>query len=76
MDHPAVKTVVTLEGIMIKGGLTRNSVVYLERQSLMKGIHSKEQMDYNVQVALDDLINALPKDSILRVDNNDGLLFF
>ena len=75
MDHPAVKTVVTLEGIMIKGGFTRNSIVYLERQSLTKERHSKEQMDFNVQVALDDLINALPKDSILRVDNNDGLLF-
>ena len=75
MDHPAVKTVVTLEGMMIKGGFTRNSVVYLERQSLTKERHTKEQMDFNVQVALDDLINALPKDSILRVDNNDGLLF-
>lgn len=76
MDHPAVKTVLTLEGTMIKGGLTRtNSLSYLERKSLTKDRNSKEEMDYNVRLALDDLINALPKDSILRVDNNDGLLF-
>jgi hypothetical protein len=34
-------------------------------------IMSKERRDRYVRLALDDLITQLPKDSILRVENDD-----
>jgi FAD synthetase len=77
VSHPEVKTVVTLEGRMIAGGISRNSTVFLDRRNLtqMQTVFSKEQMDLHVREALDELITALPDGSILRVDNNDGMLF-
>ena len=75
VGQPDFKTVVTLEGRLIEGDLRRNSSLSLEKGAL---IMTKETMDRNVKVALDDLINELErreKGSILRVDNNDGVLF-
>jgi len=75
VDHPDVKTVLTLEGRMVPGTKSRNSTVFLERTIFAETSFSKDQMDVHVQHALDDLIKDLPKRSILRVDNDDGLLF-
>ena len=75
VSHPEFKTVVTLEGKMWKSGSSRNS--FVERRTSNKGqaLFSKEQMDFHVKEALDELIRTLPKGSILRVDNNDCMLF-
>jgi FAD synthetase len=75
VGQPDFKTVVTLEARLVEGDFRRNSSL-----SLAKGTErlTKEKMDRNVKVALDDLINELEhreKGSILRVDNNVGMLF-
>jgi len=75
VDHPDVKTVLTLEGRMVPGTNSRNSTVFLDRTILEATSFSKDKMDVHVQDALDDLIKDLPERSILRVDNDDGLLF-
>jgi ribosomal protein L1 len=75
VGQPDFKTVVTLEGRLVEGDTRRNSSLSLDKGTL---IMTKEAMDRNVKVALDDLINELErreKGSILRVDNNDGVLF-
>lgn len=75
VGQPDFKTVVTLEARLVEGDLRRNSSISLEKGAL---VMTKEKMDRNVKVALDDLINELErreKGSILRVDNNDGMLF-
>jgi hypothetical protein len=46
---------------------SRNSL-FLDRDAV---ILSKETRDRNVRLALDNLINELPKGSILRVENED-----
>lgn len=67
------KTVITVEAKMLGGlqGGRRNSTI-TEKKQLFS---TKQQMDKNVQRALDQLINLLPKDSVLRVDNDDSLNF-
>jgi FAD synthetase len=81
VSHPDFKTVVTLEAnlvdefhnneessssdIPVVG--SRNSL-FLDRDAV---ILSKETRDRNVRLALDNLINELPKGSILRVENED-----
>jgi FAD synthetase len=79
VSHPEYKTVVTLEGSLVDPGAAgdsashsstmgpRNSTL-LDRSTT---ILSKEDRDRNVRLALDELITALPKDSILRVENDD-----
>jgi FAD synthetase len=75
VDHPAVKTVVTLEGRLLRDVQSRrNSSLTMDPAALAEQRFSKDEMDYNVRVALDDLIDALPKGSILRVDDNRMLL--
>lgn len=77
------KTVLTLEGSLVDSPpidmdasgefpltdrkLSRNSV-FFDRDAL---ILSKEVRDRNVRLALGELITKLPKDSILRVENED-----
>ena len=78
VGQPDVKTVVTLEGRMMEGAgptMTRNSTLFLSKSAMAGSLFSKEKMDLNVKIALDDLINELPQESVLRVDNNDGVLF-
>ena len=71
VSHPEYKTVITVEGRLLLGGM-RNSSVYIRD---MIDLSAKEIMDQKVQLALDDLINTLPEGSVLRVDNDD-LTFF
>lgn len=72
VSHPEFKTVVTLEGRTLKSGLRSSSC----KEHDEADVHfSKEQADFHVRAALDDLINTLPSGSILRVENDDGLLF-
>ena len=71
VSHPEVKTVVTLEGRMVKNNGSFEGGCVGEGQALF----SKEQTDFHVRAALDELIETLPRGSILRVDNNDGMLF-
>jgi FAD synthetase len=85
VSHPDYKTVVTLEGSLVENQQTslsvdaessfegiplraRNSSVLLDLNS---SIIPKDIRDQCVRVALDDLIRKLPKDSILRVENDD-----
>lgn len=75
VSHPNFKTVLTLEGSMRKFGPRSSS---FENECDATGgqiLFSKEETDFHVQAALDELIDTLPEGSILRVDNNDGMLF-
>lgn len=74
VDHPEFKTVVTLEGRMLAESNARNSMYDVGEAMFTKNAFSKEQMDLHARDALDNLIEELPKNSILRVDNNDGFL--
>ena len=71
VSHPEYKTVVTLEGSLVENNQgqpkVRNSVAF----GLDASIIPKDLRDEYVRVALDDLIQKLPKDSILRVENDD-----
>jgi FAD synthetase len=74
VSHPNFKTVLTLEGKMPKF----NAHSSFEEDCNVAGENvpfSKEQMDFHVRSALDELIDTLPQGSILRVDNNDDMLF-
>lgn len=80
--QPDFKTVVTLEGRLVQGDARRNSYLVLSKGALSEQIMTKEDMDRNVKLALDDLINELEsheKGSVLRVggddDMVDGLMF-
>ena len=78
VGQPDFKTVLTLEGRLVEGDSRRNSSLFLVKGAPAEQMMTKDQMDQNVKVALDDLINELEnreKGSILRVDNNDGTLF-
>ncbi|KAL3942890.1 MAG: hypothetical protein SGBAC_003013 [Bacillariaceae sp.] len=76
VSHPDYKTVVTLEGTLYETNvdelkepslMPRNSSVFDRAAVTM----SKEARDQNVRFALDDLINKLPEEAILRVENDD-----
>jgi molybdenum cofactor synthesis domain-containing protein len=76
VSHPEFKTVVTLEGRMVQNsGRDVSFEESADGQEKRQALFSKEQMDYHVQAALNELIGTLPEGSILRVDNNDGMLF-
>lgn len=47
------------------GSTTLSSPIY--------GLFTKEEMDLNVRMALDDLISVLPDGSVIQVDNEDFL---
>jgi FAD synthetase len=64
VSHPDFKTVLTLEGRLKSAEPEVN-----RRKSF-----SKCQMDHHVRLALDYLLTHLPEGSILRVENDDGLL--
>ncbi len=71
LSHPEVKTVITVEGRLLPAmNGVRNSTV-----TKREGFSSKDLMDRNVKVALDELIKTLPQGSILRVENEDQFLF-
>lgn len=65
VSHPEFKTVLTLEGRM----MSQEQPKFDSRASF-----TKDQMDHHVRLALDYLLTNLPKGSILRVENDDGLL--
>lgn len=44
-----------------------------DAQSSSSLMFTKEEMDLNVKLALDDLVTGLPSENILRVDNRDDL---
>ncbi|CAJ1953288.1 unnamed protein product [Cylindrotheca closterium] len=76
VSHPDYKTVVTLEGTLYETNVgelketsltKRNSAVFDRTAVTM----SKEARDRNVRFALDDLINNLPEEAVLRVENDD-----
>lgn len=71
VSHPDYKTVVTLEANVFElkesSLITRNSAV-LDKTAVTM---SKEARDRNVRFALDDLINKLPEEAVLRVENDD-----
>jgi FAD synthetase len=80
VSHPDFKTVITVEGrlmttnedpLMPTRNMRSNSSVF----DLDSIAVSTNQMDQHVQLALDDLLNTLPKGSILRVDNDELGLF-
>jgi len=66
VNHPALKTVLTLEGKRVIG-----EKHIIDNQE----VFSKKEMDTHVLAALDDLLAKLPKGSILRVEDNDDLEF-
>jgi FAD synthetase len=76
VNHPELKTVVTLEGrsfkaleIPIEGdSLVTNNSLDIKPVDL-------EESDLHVRLALSDLVNRLPEGSVLRVENNDHLIF-
>ena len=69
VSHPEFKTVITLEGRLVTGD--RNSCIF--DPNMIE--QSKETMDQYVELALDELLTTLPKGSVLRVDNDDMMLF-
>jgi molybdenum cofactor synthesis domain-containing protein len=80
VSHPDFKTVITVEGrllatnedpLMPTLNVRSNSSVF-DLESIEV---STNQMDQHVQLALADLLNTLPKGSILRVDNDELGLF-
>jgi hypothetical protein len=52
-------------GLGPSGNATLSSPIY--------GLFTKEEMDLNVRMALDDLISVLPDGSVIQVDNEDFL---
>lgn len=76
VSHPEFKTVVTLEGRMVKSSecdISCDDDDHDDDEG--QALFSKQQTDFHVRAALDELIGTLPEGSILRVDNNDGMLF-
>lgn len=78
VSHPEFKTVVTLEGSLYESTSPVDEVPPTRPASRNSGIFdrgavttSKEMRDRHVRFALDDLINKLPEESILRVENDD-----
>jgi FAD synthetase len=71
VSHPDFKTVITVEGRLLSLGNRSNSVVF--DRALIEV--TKQQLDAFVERALDELLTTLPEGSILRVDNDDMLLY-
>lgn len=71
VSHPDFKTVITVEGRLLSRGTRSNSAVF-ERHSIDT---SKRSMDRSVERALEELLQTLPPGSVLRVDNDDMLLY-
>ena len=72
VSHPEYQTVITVEGRLAttnEAGRRNSSIYDLEM------IDATKASDIDVQAALDDLINRLPEDSVLRVDVDDMRLF-
>ena len=87
VDDPQYKTIVTLEGRFYNGGYTKGSQRLLEkskhdnktgssnngRNDIQSLFFSKEEMDRNVELALNDLKSRLPEEGILCIDSCDDL---
>jgi FAD synthetase len=72
VSHPEYKTVITVEGRLSSGnGIGRRNSSFCDPSM----IDSSHVSDADVQMALDELVNMLPKDSVLRVDIDDMRLF-
>ena len=71
VSHPEFKTVITVEGRLLKPGGRSNSTVF-DRAMIEQ---PRQTMDKAVQLALDELIATLPEGSVLRVDNDNMLLY-
>jgi FAD synthetase len=82
VSHPEFKTVLTLEGSLYEANTIGDEPPTTRLVGRMVGRNSgifdpadvttsKEMRDRYVRFALDDLINKLPKESILRVENDD-----
>jgi FAD synthetase len=71
VSHPDFKTVITVEARLLSRGGRSNSVLY--DRTLID--IPKQQLDAFVERALDELLTTLPGGSILRVDNDDMLLY-
>lgn len=56
---------------LLNTGISSSATTTLS--SPMYGLFTKEEMDLNVRMALDDLISVLPDGSVLQVDNHDFL---
>jgi len=82
VDDPVYKTIITLEGRFYNGGYTKSSQRLLgkltsnaEQNAQMQSLFfSKEEMDKNVALALEDLKSKLPEEGIVRIDSCDDLL--
>ncbi|KAG7342498.1 molybdopterin binding domain containing protein [Nitzschia inconspicua] len=91
VNHPEVKTVLTLEGnlVMEETNMTTNDNNNNSTRITPNGSASRNSImwdrdavilpkavrDQNVRLALDDLLRKLPKGSILRVENEDETPF-
>ncbi len=78
VNHPEYKTVVTLEGRKVEGGSAFNSKRYLFADADSgddKKTFEEDEIELNVKLALADLVNGMPDGSVLRVDNNNDLMF-
>ena len=71
VSHPEYKTVVTLEGSLVENVRDQPKVRNSTTFALDGPVIPKDLRDEYVRVALDDMIQKLPKNSILRVENDD-----
>lgn len=71
VNHPDRKTVITLEGRLNCTDGRSNSVL-LDRSMIR---NPRKAMEKYVGKALDELVQALPDDAVLRVDKDDMALF-
>lgn len=71
VNHPDRKTVITLEGRLSCSDGRSNSIV-LDRNMIN---NPRKAMERYVEKALDELVQALPDDAVLRVDKDDMALF-
>jgi hypothetical protein len=72
VNHPDRKTVITVEGSLMPtpGGRSNSAVFSREMIS-----NPRNMMERQIDLALDELVAALPDDAVLRVDKDDMILF-
>ena len=82
VDDPELKTIITLEGRFYNGGYNKESERLLGKSlpnessgsdRIKSMFFSKEAMDKNVELALNDMKSRLPKEGILFIDTCDDL---
>lgn len=75
VSHRDYKTVITVEGRLLTTGRKISTVFSRGILSDEGAKIGKQAMDRHVQRALNELITTLPEGSVLRVENDDLLLF-